>query len=113
MGILCSDGKLALIDYGQVKRLSDRQRLDLAKSILLVHEALKVDPRENPEVDQTIHQRARASVVNHARACGTKTENDLDETLYQINCVYLGRIDRPFLYPLNAIQYRYDARAGS
>ena len=29
--VLCADGKLALIDYGQVKRISDKERLDLAK----------------------------------------------------------------------------------
>ena len=40
--ILCSDGKLALIDYGQVKRLTETQRLDLCKSFILVDAAIKV-----------------------------------------------------------------------
>ena len=39
--ILCADGKLALIDYGQVKRLTTKQRLDLAKAFLLVEAAIQ------------------------------------------------------------------------
>ena len=103
--ILCSNGQLALIDYGQVKRITNEQRLQFATSLLLVHEALKVDPRINPDVDPQVHQRARAAIIRQARSSGMKTMKDLDETYYEMCCVYFGRLDRTFLYPLNAIQW--------
>ena len=34
----------------QVKRLSERERLNLAKGVLLVDAALRVDPRIDPHV---------------------------------------------------------------
>jgi hypothetical protein len=103
--ILCANGKLALIDYGQVKRVPLKDRLNLAKSILLVEAAIEVDPRTNPDVDPKVHKNARRSVAEHAKKIGMKTEKMLEDTLYQINVVYLGRMDKPFLYPDNALQW--------
>ena len=103
--ILCVDGKLALIDYGQVKRLSDSQRYELAKRVLLVDAAIKNDPRQNPLVDPRIHAKAKRSVVNHAHAAGMNTKFNLDETFYEMNVVYFGRMDKAFLYPLNVLQW--------
>jgi hypothetical protein len=39
------------------------------------------------------------------------TENDLDETHYQMMCVYMGRMDAPFLYPNNLIQWTDEMQA--
>jgi hypothetical protein len=103
--ILCLDGKLALIDYGQVKRLSDSQRYELAKSILLVDAAIKNDPRQNPHVNPIVHQNARRSVINHAHVAGMNTKFNLDDTFYEMNVVYFGRMDKAFLYPLNVLQW--------
>ena len=103
--ILCVDGKLALIDYGQVKRISDAQRYELSKTILLVDAAIKCDPRQTPDIPPEVHQRARQSIINYARQVGMKTKNDLDETLYEMNVVYMGRMDKAFVYPLNIIQW--------
>eukprot|EP00947_MAST-08B_sp_MAST-8B-sp1_P005615 g5615.t1 len=108
--ILCVGGKLALIDYGQVKRLTDQQRYDLAKSMLLVEAAIDIDPRANRQrtmtaEDEAAHAAARRSVVDHARATGMQTEKNLDDTYYEMMCVYLGRMDKAFLYPENALQW--------
>ena len=103
--ILCVDGKLALIDYGQVKRLTDQQRYDLAKTVLLVDAAIKVDPRQTPDVDPQIHARARQSVVDHVTDLGMTTKYNLPETLYEMTVVYYGRMDKAFVYPLNVIQW--------
>ena len=103
--ILCVDGKLALIDYGQVKRISDEQRYELAKTVLLVDAAIKCDPRQTPDIDPAVHQRARQSIIDYARQVGMNTKNDLDETMYEMNVVYFGRMDRAFVYPLNIIQW--------
>ena len=103
--ILCVDGKLALIDYGQVKRLTDSQRYELAKSVILVHHAIAVDPRQDPNVDPIVHQKARRSVINHAAKVGMKTKYNLDHSFYEMNVVYFGRMDKAFLYPLNVIQW--------
>lgn len=103
--ILCADGKLALIDYGQVKRIPLKDRLNLAKSILLVEAAIEVDPRTNPDVSEEVHARARRSVANHGKKIGMQTEKMLEDTIYQISVVYLGRMDKPFLYPENALQW--------
>jgi len=67
---LCADGKLALIDYGQVKRMDDRERLDYAKMTLLVRAAIKVDPRVDPKVKPEVHAAAKKSIANFAREIG-------------------------------------------
>ena len=103
--ILCVDGKLALIDYGQVKRISDEQRYELSKTILLVDAAIKCDPRQTPDIDPVVHQRARQSIIDYARHVGMNTKNDLDETMYEMNVVYFGRMDKAFVYPLNILQW--------
>ena len=103
--ILCVDGKLALIDYGQVKRLTNAQRYQLAKSVLLVDAAIQVDPRQNPAVNPSVHQRARQSVIKHATAAGMNTQHNLEESLYEMNVVYHGRMDKAFIYPLNILQW--------
>ena len=104
--ILCTEGgQIALIDYGQVKRISMEQRVDFAKSILLVEAALKLDPRVNENVDEDAHRAARQSVVAHAVKSGMRTEKMLDDTFYEMCVVYFGRMDQPFLYPDNALQW--------
>ena len=48
--VLYIDGKLALIDYGQVKRLTEKERLSVAKAFMLVEAAIKIDPKTDPKV---------------------------------------------------------------
>lgn len=103
--VLCADGKLALIDYGQVKRIDDKARLDYAKMTLLVREAIKVDPRVNPGVKPEVHAAARKAISAFAREIGFQTEKDLDDSYYDMSCVYFGRMDAAFLYPRNLIQW--------
>ncbi|GMH65779.1 hypothetical protein TrRE_jg8863 [Triparma retinervis] len=103
--VLCADGKLALIDYGQVKRITTKERMDLAKMIVLVEAAVKVDPRTDPNVDPEVHKRARISVAEHGKKIGMKTEKMLEETMYEMCVVYYGRIDSAWLYPYNTIQW--------
>eukprot|EP00518_Triparma_eleuthera_P021221 CAMPEP_0197546278 /NCGR_PEP_ID=MMETSP1320-20131121/940_1 /TAXON_ID=91990 /ORGANISM="Bolidomonas sp., Strain RCC2347" /LENGTH=542 /DNA_ID=CAMNT_0043105829 /DNA_START=116 /DNA_END=1744 /DNA_ORIENTATION=- len=103
--VLYVDGKLALIDYGQVKRIDDEARLGFAKMILLVEAAIKVDPRVDPSVRPEVHERARKAIAAHARAIGMETEKDLDDSYYDQCVVYMGRMDAAFLYPRNVIQW--------
>ena len=103
--VLCAGGKLALIDYGQVKRIGEKERMDMSKMVLLVSAAIKVDPRVNRDVDMEVHRRARKSVANHGRAIGMETEKMLEDTFYDLCVVYYGRMDAAFLYPRNVIQW--------
>jgi aarF domain-containing kinase len=103
--ILYTNGKLALIDYGQVKRMDDAQRLALAKAFVLVDAAIKVDPRTDATIDPEVHARAVKSVASHCRAMGMETEKNLDETFYELNTVYLGRMDAAWVYPRNILQW--------
>ena len=109
----------------QVKRIDDKARLDYAKMTLLVREAIKVDPRVNPNVKPEVHAAARKTVSSFAREMGMQTEKDLDDSYYDMCvpllhitrstanssalvrrcCVYMGRMDAAFLYPLNLIQW--------
>ena len=67
--ILYVDGKLGLIDYGQVKRITEEERLGLAKGYLFVDAAIQHDPQHNPHERRhagkgegrncTIHEGAR------------------------------------------------------
>jgi aarF domain-containing kinase len=98
--------KLGLIDYGQVKRLTDRQRYDLARAFLLVEAALEVDPKVNPSVDLKVHKRARESVGRHMLdRIGLVTKHRDPDVAYQQATVFLGRMDAAFLYPLNVLQW--------
>ena len=56
---------LGLIDYGQVKRLTELERLNCAKAVLLVAASFEHDPRSNPEADLQAHERAKAAVAAH------------------------------------------------
>lgn len=103
--VLCADGKLALIDYGQVKRITTKERMDLAKMVVLVEAALKVDPRTDPNVDPAVHAAARKSVAKYGRAMGMKTAKMLEATFYELCVVYYGRMDSGWLYPNNIIQW--------
>ena len=98
-------GKIALIDYGQVKRLSKEQRLNTAKTVLLVDAAIKVDPRTNPEICRIVHQRARQAVSDHSVAIGMRTQKMLPDTHYEMMTVYMGRMDHAWVYPQNIIQW--------
>lgn len=98
--------KLGLIDYGQVKRLTNQQRYVLAKAFLLVDAALEVDPRVNPSVDPLVHERAKESVVRHMfHGLGVVTRHHDTEVAYQQATVFLGRMDAAFLYPMNVLQW--------
>ena len=103
--ILYIDGKLGLIDYGQVKRISDEARMDVAKMILLVDAALRVDPKTDPNVDIRVHRRAKTALTKHCRKIGMKTKKDLDDTYYEMTTVYFGRMDAAWIYPRNLIQW--------
>jgi len=98
--------KLGLIDYGQVKRLTDQQRYDVAKVFLLVEAALRIDPKTDPQADPAAHARAKAAIARHQfEALGVKTEKLDPEVAYEQACVYFGRMDAAWLYPLNVIQW--------
>ncbi len=103
--ILYANGKLALIDYGQVKRLTDDERMKLAKGTLLVQAAIKVDPKMNPNINPKIHQRAMQSVVKHSKEIGMNTKYNYDETIYNMSTVYMGRMDFRWFYPDNFLQW--------
>jgi aarF domain-containing kinase len=103
--ILCVDGKLALIDYGQVKRMTDQQRYEAAKIVLLVDAAIKRDPRQNPHVHPEVHSRAKAALVKFSKKTGFNTKHNYDDTLYEMCTVYYGRMDHAWVYPLNIIQW--------
>ena len=76
--------RLALIDYGQVKRLSDKQRLDLAKTIVLIGAAMRHDPRADPSADAAAFARAKAGLRTHFVAIGCKTEKMLADSFYEV-----------------------------
>ncbi|EOD33001.1 hypothetical protein EMIHUDRAFT_471617 [Emiliania huxleyi CCMP1516] len=98
--------KLGLIDYGQVKRLTDQQRYDVAKAYLLVEAALRIDPKTDPQADPAAHARAKAAIARHQfETLGVKTEKLDPEVAYEQACVYFGRMDAAWLYPLNVIQW--------
>ena len=103
--VLCAGGKLALIDYGQVKRITTKERMDLAKMILLVEAAIKVDPRSDPNGDPEVHKKARKSVAEHGKKLGMKTKNMFEDVIYDMCVVYYGRMDSGWLYPHNIIQW--------
>lgn len=95
----------SLIDYGQVKRLSDRERLDLARFMLLVDAAIKLDPRTDAHADKAAHARARACIAKAVFDLGVKTEHSDPDVAYEMNVVYYGRMDAAWLYPRNVIQW--------
>jgi len=100
-----SPPKLGLIDYGQVKTLSDKSRLDMAKIILLVNAAIKVDPRTDAHVDPAVHSRAKASVCKAMIDAGVKTEKMDRDVLYEMATVFMGRIDAAWIHPQNFLQW--------
>jgi len=93
--------KLALIDYGQVKRIKPQTRIDLSKSLLLVDKALKLDKEMDPETYQENYD----NLVKHWYSIGFKTEKMLPSTAYSAATVYLGRDDAAFIAPLNFAQW--------
>ena len=105
--ILCTEeGKLALIDYGQVKRMTEKQRLDVARLVYVTAEAIRKDPRVDKDVDMEVHKRAKKSVVKHFQSLGGKTKYSDPEVGYEMCTVYFGRMDRAFIYPRNLIQWQ-------
>lgn len=103
--VLYTDGKLGLIDYGQVKRLSDEERLSLARFLLLVDAAIKIDPRTDAHADPAAHVRARAAIAKAVFDLGVKTEKMDVDVAYEMNVVYYGRMDAAWLYPRNVLQW--------
>merc|ERR1712196_607057 len=100
-----SPPKIGLIDYGQVKRLTEAERLGLAKTIYMLGDAMKLDPRANPNTDTAAFAKAKHSIAAHCLAIGMKTEKMLEETMYEMSCVYMGRMDPLWLYPRNLLQW--------
>ena len=104
--VLYLDGKLALIDYGQVKRLTERERLDLAKTFVLTEAAIKLDPRSaGKNFDAEAHKRAKASIFAHSKHMGVRTERMDPQVAYEMAVVYWGRMDAVWLYPQNILQW--------
>ncbi|KAJ1445447.1 ABC1 family-domain-containing protein [Pelagophyceae sp. CCMP2097] len=104
--ILHLEDKIALIDYGQVKRLTDDERLRLATMYYLCAHALRGDPRALPGADAAAHARAKACVSRHMReTLGVETKRGDDDVLYDMCCVYFGRSDAAWLHPRNLLQF--------
>ena len=54
-----------------------------------MHEAIKVDPRSDPNADLEVHQRAVESIARHGRSIGMKTKNNITNTYYEMLTVYV------------------------
>jgi aarF domain-containing kinase len=102
---LAKTEQLGLIDYGQVKRLTELERLNCAKAVLLVAASFEHDPRSNPKADLQAHARAKAAVAAHMHHQGMKTEKMLASTAYELAMVYMGRMDAAWIYPRNFLQW--------
>jgi hypothetical protein len=103
---------LGLIDYGQVKELPDAFRLQLAKAFVLTRAAIEVDPRSFKSsarsakaFDPQVHAEAKASLAQHMAAMGFRSQHMYDATMYEMACVYFGRDDAAWLWPLNFVQW--------
>ena len=103
--------QLGLIDYGQVKYLSEKSRVNIAILIVLVDAAIKVDPRVDPSVRPEVHERAKACVAREMKRAGTKTAKMLDSTMYELGTVYYGRDDAAWIYPYNFLQWTDNIQA--
>lgn len=119
--------KLGLIDYGQVKRLSQEFRCKMAKTFLLTEAAMKYDPRtlkstmsnnngdinsNNNNIDyQQTFQKAKTALAQNMIDIGFKSENMLEDTMYEMCTVYYGRDDAAWLYPLNFVQWSDEIQA--
>lgn len=103
--LIDSDGKIALIDFGQVKRIDERARLAVAKLLLLVDEAVKHDPRTTNQPPDDAFQRAKRAVATAMLDMGFKTQRADPDVLYSMASVYFGRDDRAWLYPNNFQQW--------
>ncbi|KAJ8606331.1 hypothetical protein CTAYLR_010604 [Chrysophaeum taylorii] len=102
--VLLAGSKIALIDYGQVKRLDDATRLNFAKLILLVDLAIQTDPRSG-EGDPAVFAAAKRAVADAMLETGFSTKNNDPECLYELASVYLGRDDRAWIWPRNFQQW--------
>lgn len=105
--IVDDDGTVALIDFGQVKRLDADSRLRLANLLLLVDEAVRHDPRSSRRSSHHSDAfcRAKLAVARAMTDMGFATERNDVEVLYALAAVYFGRDDRAWLYPLNFQQW--------
>ena len=106
-----SGQKLGLIDYGQVKRLTRDQRLEVCRTFVLIEAAMKLDPRANPKVDMAKHAKAKAAIVKRFQALGFETEKMDPEVHYEMATVFMGRMDRTWIYPRNLPQWSDDLQA--
>ena len=102
---IAQSDKLGLIDYGQVKRLEEHERMGIAKTVLLVEAAINVDPRTDPKVDPAVHERAKKAVAKAMYDLGCRTEKNDPECSYAMSTVYFGRMDAAWLYPQNLLQW--------
>ena len=108
---IAATDRLGLIDYGQVKRLEEHERLGIAQTVLLVEAAIKVDPRTDPKVDPIVHERARKAVAKSMYDLGCRTEKNDVDTSYHMSTVYFGRMDAAWLYPMNLLQWSDEMQA--
>lgn len=73
--IAMADGRLGLIDYGQCKRISQRERCTIADLVLAVADDAPA-----------------AEVASALRACGMVTENDNDEFMAKFARLLFGKL---------------------
>ena len=79
--------------------------MGIAKTVLLVEAAIKVDPRTDPAVDPAVHARAKAALAKAMYNLGTRTKYNDPECSYLMSTVYFGRMDAAWLYPQNLLQW--------
>ena len=85
--------------------MTDKERLDFAKIVMLVEAAIPLDPRTNPSVDRAAHAKAKASIAAQSRKSGVQTERMDEDVAYEMSVVYFGRMDAAWLYPMNLLQW--------
>ena len=52
--------------------MTEKERLDLARAVVLVEAAIETDPRQNPHADRQVHQRARDSCFRQFQTIGCR-----------------------------------------
>uniref|UniRef100_A0A7S3K415 Protein kinase domain-containing protein n=1 Tax=Aureoumbra lagunensis TaxID=44058 RepID=A0A7S3K415_9STRA len=101
--------KIALIDFGQAKKLDKSTRIQLAKLVLLVDAAIKTDPRtsakNNNSAISSKHRIARQAVAQAMTQAGFRTKTNDVDCLYELASVYFGRDDRVWIWPRNFQQW--------
>lgn len=102
--VLLTPRHLALVDFGQVKRIDRNTRIQLAKILLLVDAAIKTDPRSGA-TDPVAHEKARHAVARAMVDAGFETQHNDVDVIYEMASCYFGRDDRVWIYPKNFQQW--------